>query len=95
MSAAEDCLLAYTPSGSTHEGIGVCPALRPQPAGSVLQKRLDSGLFKPALWVTRLAEAGDLRVIQGNVLWGPRFADLQRLGRPLSSTRPEPALPTM
>jgi len=33
---------------------------------------LDSGLFKPALWVTRLAEAGDLRVIQGNVLWGPR-----------------------
>ncbi|WP_104904030.1 DUF4329 domain-containing protein [Pseudomonas sp. LH1G9] len=71
MSAAEDCLLAYTPSGSTHEAL-VSAGAAPQPAGSVLQKRLDSGLFKPSLWVTRLAEAGDLRVIQGNVLWGPR-----------------------
>ncbi|QJI34265.1 DUF4329 domain-containing protein [Pseudomonas sp. ADAK13] len=32
---------------------------------------------KPAQWVARLAESGDLRVIDGNPLWGPR-AKVQR-----------------
>ncbi|WP_321862036.1 DUF4329 domain-containing protein [Pseudomonas paraveronii] len=71
LSAAEDCLLAYTPSGSEQEAL-VSTGAAPQAAGSVLQKRLDRGLLKPAMWVTRLAEAGDLRVIQGNAMWGPR-----------------------
>lgn len=71
LSGAEDCLLAYTPSGSAQEAL-VLTATAPKPGGSVAQKRMASGFFKPALWVARLAEAADLRVIQGNPLWGPR-----------------------
>jgi len=36
---------------------------------------------KPAQWVARLAESGDLRVIDGNPLWGPR-AKVQRNWEP-------------
>ncbi|QJI15222.1 hypothetical protein HKK58_22585 [Pseudomonas sp. ADAK22] len=71
LSAAEDCLLAYTPSFSSAEQ-RLLSQTAPQPGGSAAQQRLDSGQVKPAQWVIVLAEAGDLRVILGNALWGPR-----------------------
>ncbi|KMT55864.1 DUF4329 domain-containing protein [Pseudomonas fildesensis] len=71
LSGGEDCLLAYAPSGSSQEAL-VFSSTAPQPGGSSLQQRLDRGLTKPAQWVVGLAESGDLRIIQGNRLWGPR-----------------------
>ncbi|KAA8560339.1 hypothetical protein FX985_00377 [Pseudomonas extremaustralis] len=71
LSGGDDCLLAYTPSGSADEA-RLLNLTEPQPGGSEAQTRLDSGQTKPSQWVVRLAEAGDLRIIQGNSLWGPR-----------------------
>lgn len=71
LSAAEDCLLAYTPSASPAEQ-RLLSSTAPQPGGSTVQQRLDQGRLKPAQWVIQLAQAGDLRVIMGNALWGPR-----------------------
>ena len=71
LSGSEDCLLAYTPSASSQEAL-LLNGTAPQTGGSLAQMRLDSGLMKPAQWVVILAEAGDLRIVQGNPLWGPR-----------------------
>lgn len=71
LSGADDCLLAYTPSRSTQETL-LSNSTEPKPGGSVAQQRLDRGLVKPAQWVVKLAESGDLRVVLGNPLWGPR-----------------------
>lgn len=73
LSGGEDCLLAYTPSGSSQEA-RIFASTWPQQGGSAVQQRLDKGAIKPAQWVVQLAGAGDLRVIQGNSLWGPRSA---------------------
>ena len=91
LSGSDDCLLAYTPSRSADEA-RLLNLTEPQPGGSEAQKHLDSGQTKPSQWVVRLAEAGDLRIIQGNPLWGPRspvykgwtphFAYAPRLGPP-------------
>lgn len=71
LSAAEDCLLAYAPSGSDQE-ILVSRNTAAAPGGNSMQAHLDQGLLKPAQWVLQLAGAGDFRVIVGNSLWGPR-----------------------
>ena len=71
LSGSEDCLLVYTPSESDSQ-TRLLRLTAPQAGGSEAQKQLGSGQRKPAQWVVRLAEAGDLQVIQGNPLWGPR-----------------------
>ncbi|UII72140.1 DUF4329 domain-containing protein [Pseudomonas sp. HN11] len=65
LSGAQDCLLSYMPSGSDAEK-------RLASGGNSVQQRIASGLVTPAQWVVHLATMGDLRVIQGNALWGPR-----------------------
>lgn len=43
------------------------------PSGSAQETLLfNSTERRPAQWVTRLAESGDLQIVQGNALWGPR-----------------------
>jgi hypothetical protein len=71
LSGSHDCLLAYTPSGSAKEAL-LLASTAPQSGGSTAQRRLDSREIKPEQWVRQVAQAGDLRVIQGNALWGPR-----------------------
>lgn len=71
LSGGVDCLMAYTPSGSSHEAL-LLSSTEPQPGGSAAQQRLDKQEIKPVQWVTRLAESGPLQIIQGNPLWGPR-----------------------
>ncbi|MBV4480346.1 DUF4329 domain-containing protein [Pseudomonas khavaziana] len=71
LSGAQDCLLEFTPNNSSQESL-LLANLGPQAGDNSLGKRLDSGRIRPADWVWRLAEAADLRVIEGNALWGPR-----------------------
>ena len=71
LSGASDCLLEYTPNHSPQEQV-LLANIGPQAGDNSLGKRLDSGQIRPADWVRRLAEAGDLKIIQGNPLWGQR-----------------------
>ena len=71
LSGARDCLLEYTPNNSPQEKL-LLENIGPSAGDNSLGKRLDRGQIRPADWVVRVAEAGDLKVIRGNVLWGPR-----------------------
>ena len=71
LSGSQDCLLAYTPTQSSHEQV-LLANVEPQAGGSRIRQHLTSGVITPTQWVTRLAEAGDFKVIEGNTLWGPR-----------------------
>ncbi|CRM62232.1 DUF4329 domain-containing protein [Pseudomonas sp. 58 R 3] len=71
LSAAPNCLLEYTPNKSSAETT-LLANLSPQAGDNSFQARLDRGDIKPADWVWRVAETGDLKIIQGNRLWGPR-----------------------
>jgi len=61
LSAGIDCLLGYSPNGSSHE-----QQLLDSLPGNTVQSRM------PVQWVSQLAEGGALRVIDSNPLWGPR-----------------------
>ncbi|AZE82019.1 hypothetical protein C4J98_0578 [Pseudomonas orientalis] len=71
LSASASCLLEYTPGNSSHEQL-LLDNIAPQAGLNSLQSRLDRGEVKPVQWVWRVAEAGDLKIIQGNSFWGPR-----------------------
>lgn len=71
LSGGVDCLMAYTPSGSSREAL-LLSSTAPQPGGSEAQQRLNKQEIKPAQWAARLAESGPLQIVQGNPLWGPR-----------------------
>lgn len=71
LSGAQNCLLEFTPNNSPAEQL-LLANISPQAGDNSLGRRLERGQIKPADWVWRLAEAGDLKIIQGNPLWGPR-----------------------
>lgn len=71
LSASASCLLEYTPGNSSHEQL-LLNNIAPDAGPNSLQRRLDSGEVKPVEWVWRVAEAGDLKIVQGNSFWGPR-----------------------
>ena len=71
LSAADDCLLEYTPNGSSSQQ-ELMAAISPEAGDNSIARKLERGIIRPQGWVTRLAEAGDFRVVQGNPLWGPR-----------------------
>ncbi|KGE69407.1 MULTISPECIES: DUF4329 domain-containing protein [Pseudomonas] len=71
LSGAEDCLLEYTPNQSPEEAL-LLANLGPQAGENSLGRRLDRAEIRPDDWVRRLAVAGELKIIQGNALWGPR-----------------------
>ncbi|WP_225908565.1 DUF4329 domain-containing protein [Pseudomonas lactucae] len=73
LSGADDCLLEYTPTESPAQQV-LMANIDAQAGNDRLQHRLDQGRIRPADWVTRLAQAGDLGIILGNSLWGPRSA---------------------
>ncbi|UII72142.1 DUF4329 domain-containing protein [Pseudomonas sp. HN11] len=70
LSGAADCLLSY----QTHlEGQGSQLFERTQPAsdGSRIQQELRDGTMMPSDVVTELVLSGELRVVEGNSIWGP------------------------
>jgi hypothetical protein len=71
LSGAQDCLLEYAPNRSSQEVL-LRANLSPSAAEHGLARKLDRGEIKPTDWVTRLASAGEFKIIQGNSLWGPR-----------------------
>ncbi|OIN51926.1 hypothetical protein BLL37_19220 [Pseudomonas azotoformans] len=70
LSGTEDCLLALAPSNTT---LAWRKQWSSETAGmrSAINQRLDEGKIKPADVVRTLAEAGTLRIVLGNALWGP------------------------
>lgn len=71
LSGAEDCLLEYAPNHSSQEQL-LLVNISPPAGENRLGRRLDRGEIRPLDWVRRLAGAGELNIIQGNPLWGPR-----------------------
>lgn len=70
LSGAEDCLIAYQPGHTTAEWMLHWQA-EAISGISQIAKNLANGTMKPADVVRKLAEAGTLRVVIGNALWGP------------------------
>lgn len=71
LSGAQDCLLEYSPNRSSAEEL-LRANISPSAGEQGLVRGLGHGEIKPADWVTRLASAGEFKIIQGNPLWGPR-----------------------
>lgn len=71
LSGAQDCLLEYAPSHSSEEQ-WLLETLNPSAGELGLARKMDRGVLRPADWVTRLAAAGEFKIVQGNSLWGPR-----------------------
>ena len=71
LSGAQDCLLEYAPNHSSNEEL-LREDLNPSAGEHGLARKLDRGVLRPADWVTRLAAAGEFKIVQGNSLWGPR-----------------------
>lgn len=70
LSGSQDSLIAYSPSITTADWRKQWVA-EPANGDSAIEKRLADGVIKPADMVRALAEAGTLRVVIGNALWGP------------------------
>ena len=70
LSGSQDSLIAYNPSITTSDWRKQWVA-EPANGDSEIGKRFTEGVIKPADVVRTLAEAGTLRVVIGNALWGP------------------------
>ncbi|WP_460951828.1 DUF4329 domain-containing protein [Pseudomonas marginalis] len=71
LSGGRDCLLAYTPSQTLVEQL-LLQNVAPRAGGSRIREQMANGVITPAQWVIHLAEAGEIKVIEGSRLWGPR-----------------------
>ncbi|WP_159932711.1 DUF4329 domain-containing protein [Pseudomonas sp. S35] len=72
LSGSPNNLIGYFPSGLEHEALVLANATR-EPGIIGYHRRLQSGELKPQNLVTRLADAGELRVLARTPLWGPRI----------------------
>ena len=70
LSGSQDSVIAYSPSITTSDWRKQWVA-EPANGDSEIGKRFTEGVIKPADVVRTLAEAGTLRVVIGNALWGP------------------------
>ncbi|NMX66419.1 DUF4329 domain-containing protein [Pseudomonas sp. WS 5111] len=71
LSGSPNNLIGYTPSGSANELLVLSNTTR-EPGQHGYFERLETGKLKPVDIVTRLADAGNLQVLVGSQLWGPR-----------------------
>ena len=72
LSGSPNSLIGYIPSGSQQEALVLANTSRESGVDGYYQ-RLERGSLKPENIVTRLAEAGELRVVARTRLWGPRL----------------------
>jgi hypothetical protein len=72
LSGSPNSLISYIPSGSPQEQLVLANANR-TPGVDGYYWRLERGALKPENIVTRLAAAGELRVLAHTRLWGPRL----------------------
>lgn len=72
LSGTPNNLICYIPSGSQKEAL-VLANTRRAPGVDNYRLRLERGALKPQDIVTRLADAGELRVLAHTRLWGPRL----------------------
>ncbi|MBE8590850.1 DUF4329 domain-containing protein [Pseudomonas sp. MAFF 301449] len=71
LSGSPNSLIGYFPSGSANELLVLANANR-EPGIHSYHQRLETGVLKPQDIVTRLADAGELRVLVQSRLWGAR-----------------------
>ena len=71
LSGSPNSLIGYIPSGSQNEALVLANATR-EPGVGGYYHRLEHGTLKPENIVTRLADAGELRVVARTRLWGAR-----------------------
>jgi len=69
LSGAEDCLLAYDLIDSAAQA-NLFKALDPLPHRSPTALNLASGTLTAREWISQVAAAGSVRVVQANPLWG-------------------------
>lgn len=72
LSGTPNNLICYQPSGSQKEAL-VLANTRREPGVDNYRLRLERGALKPQDIVTRVADAGELRVLAHTRLWGPRL----------------------
>ena len=72
LSGSPNSLICYIPSGSQNEALVLANTSR-EPSVDGYYRRLERGALKPENIVTRLADAGELRVVARTRLWGPRL----------------------
>ena len=72
LSGTPNNLICYQPSGSQTEAL-VLANTRRVPGVESYHLRLERGVLKPQDIVTRVADAGELRVLAPTRLWGPRL----------------------